>query len=173
MEYHLDNTTDIVRISTNSKTEEAFSYQHLYCDLAEFLADSNVINSKELTEELCKKWIGIFEKFRSFLSENTDEKSVRYQIQKHIEGALVGHIIIKLGMSGMFHKYFMGASFSAEEFHITPQYFEIILNYLSEIGWFSKKGHHFQFTETGLFFARRATAYGVTVSYLPIFSKLY
>ena len=170
--YDLDNATDVVKISVNSKTEEVFSHQNIYCDLAEFLADQNVINSKELTEELCKKWISIFEKYKAFLTENTDENSLKYQIQKHIEGALVGPIIIKLGMSGMFHKYFMEASFSAEEFHKNPHYFEIILNYLSEIGWFSKKGNNFQFTETGLFFARRATAYGVTVSYLPMFSKL-
>lgn len=172
LDYHLDNETDVVKISVNSKTNEAFSHQNIYCDLAEFLADPNVINSKELTEELCKKWISIFEKYKSFLMENEDGNSLKYQIQKHIEGALVGPIIIKLGMSGMFHKYFMEASFSAEEFHKNPHYFEIILNYLSEIGWFSKKGNNFQFTETGLFFARRATAYGVTVSYLPMFSKL-
>lgn len=172
LDYHLDNETDDVKISVNSKTNEAFSHQNIYCDLAEFLADPNVINSKELTEELCKKWISIFEKYKSFLMENEDGNSLKYQIQKHIEGALVGPIIIKLGMSGMFHKYFMEASFSAEEFHKNPHYFEIILNYLSEIGWFSKKGNNFQFTETGLFFARRATAYGVTVSYLPMFSKL-
>jgi len=170
--YDLDNETDVVKISVNSKTEDFFSHQNIYCDLAEFLADQNVINSKELTEELCKKWISIFEKYKAFLTENADENSLKYQIQKHIEGALVGPIIIKLGMSGMFHKYFMEASFSAEEFHKNPHYFEIILNYLSEIGWFSKKGNNFQFTETGLFFARRATAYGVTVSYLPMFSKL-
>ena len=172
LDYHLNNENDVAKISTNSKTEEAFSYQNIYCDLSEFLADANVINSKELTEELCKKWISIFEKYKSFLMENEDGNSLKYQIQKHIEGALVGPIIIKLGMSGMFHKYFMEASFSAEEFHKNPHYFEIILNYLSEIGWFSKKGNNFQFTETGLFFARRATAYGVTVSYLPMFSKL-
>jgi len=172
LDYHLNNETDVVKISVNSKTKDAFSHQNIYCDLAEFLADFDVINSKELTENLCKKWILIFEKYKFFLNENNDESSLNYQIQKHIEGALVGPIIIKLGMSGMFHKYFMEASFSAEEFHKNPHYFEIILNYLSEIGWFSKKGNNFQFTETGLFFARRATAYGVTVSYLPMFSKL-
>lgn len=172
LDYHLDNESDVVIISANPKTNEAFFHQKTYCDLAEFLADPDVINSKELTEELCKKWIAIFEKYQSFLMENEDGNSLKYQIQKHIEGALVGPIIIKLGMSGMFHKYFMEARFSAEEFHKNPHYFEIILNYLSEIGWFSKKGNNFQFTETGLFFARRATAYGVTVSYLPMFSKL-
>lgn len=172
LDYKLDNQSDVILISKNSKTEKAFSHQNIYVDLAEFLADEDVINSNELTENLCKKWIDLFEKYKSFLNENTEESSLNYQIQKHIEGALVGPIIIKLGMSGMFHKYFMEASFSAEEFHKNPVYFGKILDYLSELGWFSKKGNNFQFTETGLFFARRATAYGVTVSYLPMFSKL-
>lgn len=34
----------------------------------------------------------------------------------------------------------------------------------------TRKGY--KFTEEGLFFARRATSYGVTVSYLPMFAKL-
>lgn len=172
MDYQLNNESDIIKITKNRKTEEAFSYHSIYSDLAEFLADSEVIHSNELSEELCRKWIQIFEKYQSFINDNADDNSVKYQIQKHIEGALVGPIIIKLGMSGMFHKYFMEASFRAEEFHKNPEYFGKILDYLSELGWFSKKGKNFQFTETGLFFARRATAYGVTVSYLPMFSKL-
>ncbi|MFA7688099.1 MAG: class I SAM-dependent methyltransferase, partial [Moheibacter sp.] len=47
-----------------------------------------------------------------------------------------------------------------------------LLEALAELGWFSRKGRNFQFTETGLFFARRASAYGVTVSYLPMFAKM-
>ncbi|WP_312075043.1 class I SAM-dependent methyltransferase [Chryseobacterium sp.] len=172
LNYELNNETSIIKVSINSKTENAFSHQNIYVDLTDFLADADVINSKELTENLCKKWIQLFEKYKPFLNERADETSLNYQIQKHIEGVLVGPIIIKLGMSGMFHKYFMEASFSAEEFHKNPEYFGKILDYLSELGWFSKKGKNFQFTETGLFFARRATAYGVTVSYLPMFSKL-
>ena len=172
LNYELDNRLDVVKIAVNPTTSEAFSHQTIYCDLAEFLADHDVIHSKELTEDLCKKWILLFDKYQSFLNENAEESSLNYQIQKHIEGVLTGPIIIKLGMRGMFHKYFMEASFSAEEFHKNPDYFGKILDYLSHLGWFTKKGKNFQFTETGLFFARRATAYGVTVSYLPMFSRL-
>ncbi|PZU85594.1 MAG: hypothetical protein DI529_09735, partial [Chryseobacterium sp.] len=60
--YDLNNESNIVKISKNDKTEEAFSHQNIYVNLAEFLADFDVINSKELTENLCKKWIQIFEK---------------------------------------------------------------------------------------------------------------
>jgi len=169
---YLADDTDLIKISINQNTENAFSYHKIYEDLAEFLADQELINSKEITEGLCRKWIVLFDKYKSILLDEVDEYSLEFQLKKHIEGVLVGPIIVKLGMSGMFHKYFMEASFSAGEFHRNPECFEVILDYLSQLGWFTKRNQNFQFTDTGLFFARRASAYGVTVSYLPMFSKL-
>ena len=81
----------------------------------------------------------------------------------------MGPITVMLGMDGMFHKYFMEASFGADEFHEDPENFSKILDFLTHIGWFSKQNGHYKFTNKGLFFARRSTAYGVTVSYLPTF----
>src|SRR5690606_27893340 len=74
--------------------------------------------------------------------------------------------------TGMFHKYFMETSFRPEEFHKQPECFKRILDFLTYLDWFTQKNGNYQFTETGLFFARRASAYGVTVSYLPTFSKI-
>lgn len=172
LNYQIDNAQDLIQISTNENSEKAFSFQNIYKDLYEFISDEDLIKSREISEELCRKWIQLFDKYKSFLVEKEDENSLEFQLQKHIEGVLVGPIIVKLGMSGMFHKYFMEASFNAAEFHKNPGYFETILDYLAELGWFTKRNQNFQFTETGLFFARRASAYGVTVSYLPMFSKI-
>jgi len=172
LNYELDSTNNTVQISANELSEKGFSYAGIYKDLAEFLSDDELIYSKLISDELGKKWMKLYENYRSVLLENTDESDLEYQVQKHIEGTLISPIIVKLGMSGMFHKYFMETSFSADEFHKNPECFEQILDALAELGWFTKKGKNFQFTETGLFFARRASAYGVTVSYLPMFSKL-
>lgn len=172
LNYKVDNLTNSVRISVNEKSEKAFSYDKIYLDLAEFLSDSELIGSREISDELCRNWIQLFEKYKEFLFNEAEDDSLEFQLKKHIEGVLIGPIIVKLGMSGMFHKYFMEASFSAGEFHKNPECFEMILGYLAELGWFTTRNSNFQFTETGLFFARRATAYGVTVSYLPMFAKL-
>ena len=172
LQYELNNEKNTVFISTNSNSQKAFAFSEIYKDLAVFLSDEELIHAKIISDELGKKWVNLFEKYRSFLLENFQTSSLDYQIQKQIEGALASPIIVKLGMSGMFHKYFMEASFSADEFHKNPMCFGQILDALGELGWFSKKGKNYQFTETGLFFARRASAYGVTVSYLPMFSKL-
>ena len=98
--------------------------------------------------------------------------SVEYQILKHIEGVIIAPIIVRLGMNGLFHKYFMEASFTAEEYHKNPESFKKILDFFSHLGWFNKKKNTYQFTNEGLFFAKRASAYGVTVSYIPTFIHL-
>src|SRR5690606_444919 len=104
------------------------------------------------------------------LSEEDNE--IRKQLNYYVEGSLLGPTIVRLGMNGMFHKYFMESSFKAEEFHKDPESFEHLLDFLSHLGWFRKKNQNYSFTDEGLFFARRAASYGVTVSYLPMLSQM-
>jgi len=66
----------------------------------------------------------------------------------------------------------MEASFRAQEFHKNPENFKQVLDFFVFLGWFQKNRDTYRFTEKGLFFAKRATAYGVTVSYLPTFTNL-
>jgi hypothetical protein len=85
---------------------------------------------------------------------------------------VVGPLTVYLGMRGMFHKYFMQARFRPEEFHTDAARFERLLDFFVHFKWFTKQNGTYQFTEKGLFFAQRATAYGVTVSYIPTMRKL-
>lgn len=66
----------------------------------------------------------------------------------------------------------MKVSFRPEEFHKSPEMFAKILDFFVHLNWFKKNNGNYQFTETGLFFAKKASAYGVTVSYLPTFAKM-
>src|SRR5690606_32650495 len=59
-----------------------------------------------------------------------------------------------------------------EEFHRDPESFRKILDFFTRLDWFSRKNDKYQYTDEGVFFARRGSAYGVTVSYLPTFRKL-
>lgn len=176
LQYALNQSTNEVTIEVNKYSERAFSNLEIYNDLFQFLKLEEVINRKDFSDDFCKKWVALFDKYEGFLlSANQEEfleKPLHFQICKHIEGALISPLIVRLGMSGLFHKYFMEASFSADEFHKNPVFFQKILDRLVKLGWFVKVGKNYQFTETGLFFARRAAAYGVTVSYLPMFSQL-
>jgi SAM-dependent methyltransferase len=66
----------------------------------------------------------------------------------------------------------MESRFRPEEFHKNHQEFDKLLKILTELKWFDVKNGAYAFTALGLFFAKRASAYGVTVSYIPTLCKL-
>ena len=173
--YHVEDN-DTIRFVLSSKSEAAFSYFYLYEDVVDLLHFSTQYHPRLFEEEPFHKLNTIFEKYKAnygiVFSENEEVNEIQHQILKHIEGYLVGPTIVRLGMNGMFHKYFMELSFRPEEFHKSPELFIKILDFLAFLGWFIEKNGNYQFTETGLFFAKRAASYGVTVSYLPTFAKI-
>jgi hypothetical protein len=176
LEYKVDTSTDEITISINETSEIAFSLFPLYKDVVDLLQFSMDFHPRLFEEAPFERLNVIFEKYKnnygiSFSSDSLTN-TLQHQVLKHIEGFLVGPTIVRLGMSGMFHKYFMEISFRPEEFHKSPENFKIILDFLVYLGWFTQKKGNYQFTEMGLFFAKRASAYGVTVSYLPTFSKI-
>lgn len=172
VDYEVNNQSEEIHVSANANTTEFIASIHWY----------------ELVEPLTKKYgvedfmgkeadphhpiFEIMERFIELTSTQNSDSSIAFQMKKHTEGYLMAPMIVHLGMSGMFHKYFMESSFSAEEFHQQPAVFKRILDFFTANGWFTSSNDHYQFTEEGLFFAKRAAAYGVTVSYLPIFLQL-
>ncbi len=106
------------------------------------------------------------------LSDDADTRAVQEQILRHIEGMIVGPIVVALGIDGLFHEYFSVAPFEVEEFTGHHKEVRAIVDFFTALGWFSRKGTTYSFTPSGMFFARRATSYGVTVSYLPTFQQV-
>ncbi|MWB94099.1 class I SAM-dependent methyltransferase [Flavobacterium sp. GA093] len=176
LEYEVDNQTQEITISVNEKTEIAFSMFYLYEDVVELLQFSIQFHPRQFEEAPFEKLNLIFEKYKNKYglkpSEDILKNTLQEQILKHIEGYLIGPTIVRLAMNGMFHKYFMETSFRPEEFHKSPENFKKILDFFVHLEWFLEKSGNYQFTEVGLFFAKRASAYGVTVSYLPTFARI-
>lgn len=176
LEYAVDNASQEIKIAVNSKSETAFLLFHLYEDVVELLQFSSQFHPRVFEDEPFEKLNQIFEKYKINyginFSEDQETSEIQHQILKHVEGYLVAPTIVRLAMNGMFHKYFMETSFKPDEFHKSPESFKKILDFFAHLGWFSEKNGNYQFTETGLFFAKRASAYGVTVSYLPTFAKI-
>lgn len=174
LNYSVDNATDTIYISANENTQHLLSFGHLYQRVLPVLAQASDFDFQNMKPEAFSKLVAVFKEFKNNfdlqISSDQTEVKIAEQILKHIEGCLAGPIIVQLGMSGMFHKYFMETSFQAAEFHKEPENFEKILDFLKDLGWFTKTNSNFKFTETGLYFARRAASYGVTVSYLPMLS---
>jgi len=168
---HIDNRSDSISYEINKNSHEAFKLVPLYEDAVKLLNYSVTFPEERIGSDAFIAIERIFKKFeKSFgLTNNTE---IEQQILKHIEGCIVAPIIVLLGVNGLFHKYFMEASFTAEEYHKNPESFKKILDFFTYLGWFKKKKNTYQFTDEGLFFAKRASAYGVTVSYLPTFLAL-
>ena len=173
---NVDNQTNSVSYETNEASELAFSYFSLYEDVVDLLKMSENYHQRKFEIEPFLKLESIYKKYKNNYglepSENKLQQEIQEQILTHIEGIIVGPTIVHMGMTGMFHKYFMEARFRAEEFHEKYQEFDKLLKILSDLGWFNVKNGSYEFNEFGLFFAKRASAYGVTVSYIPTLRKL-
>ncbi|WP_162128145.1 class I SAM-dependent methyltransferase [Flavobacterium phycosphaerae] len=168
--------TDEVTFETNAKSTIAFSLIPLYEDVFNLMQFTEHFHPRKFEVEPFEMLNNLFQKFKANFgvqfSDDDNIRAIQEQILYHIEGNLAGPTIVMLGMTGMFHKYFMETSFRPEEFHKNPECFKEILDFLTHLNWFTKKNDHYQFTEAGLFYAKRATAYGVTVSYIPTLRKM-
>ncbi|HAO14473.1 MAG TPA: polyketide synthase [Tenacibaculum sp.] len=176
LDQKVNNKESIVTYSCNKTSATAFHYFYLYkeaFELLQYSKHSSILNlEKQTLQKLENLYDKYFSKLNSSLLKNLQDKNIITQILKHIEGVIVGPIIVLLGMNNMFHNYFMQTKFKAEEFHNDPDNFKRLLNILTKLGWFTKNKETYEFTDKGLFFARRASAYGVTVSYILTLKKL-
>ena len=173
LDQSIDNEQDQISYSTNEKSSEAFSLAPLYKDVNHLLKFSAKFPKRKFHPEPFAVLEKIMQKYKdNFGLGGVENGSIAYQVLKHIEGIIVGPTVVQLGMSGMFHKYFMETSFNAGEFHKDAESFGRLLDFFVWMGWFVKKGDNYSFTDKGLFFAKRASAYGVTVSYIPMLRHL-
>ncbi len=173
---HSASQNDTLSFEITDKSEVAFSLLPLYEEAFVLMQFTEHFHPRKFEVEPFEMLNKLFLKYKvNFgiqFSNDEQIRAIQEQILYHIEGVLVGPTIVMLGMTGMFHKYFMETSFRPEEFHKKPECFKEILDFLTHLNWFTKKNEHYQFTETGLFYAKRAAAYGVTVSYIPTLRKM-
>lgn len=174
LDYDVASEENEVYIETNSISAAAFETVKHYEDAVHFMKVSEEFHPRHFAAEQFAVLNRVLNKYKEghYGDSRLQTADVDYQVKKHIEGVLVGPITVFLGMNGMFHKYFMEASFAAEEFHEDPISFSKILDFFTFLGWFKKKNDNYRFTDKGLFFARRSSAYGVTVSYIPTFRRV-
>ena len=149
LDYDINNASQETKLSINSKSEIAFSLFYLYEDVVDLLHFSTQFHPRLFEEEPFNKLKVIFEKYKGNygieFSNDSSVSEIQLQILKHIEGYLVGPTLVRLGMSGMFHKYFMEISFRPEEFHKSPELFVKILDFFVFLGWFREKNGNYQF----------------------------
>ncbi|MGE0441139.1 MAG: class I SAM-dependent methyltransferase [Gemmatimonadales bacterium] len=169
----LDNAADRIRYEVTVGGAAAFPRVPLYADAVRLLKLTERYHDRRFEVEPFRAMQEVFAGLENRCGLAPDAVGpVERQILGHIEGIIVAPTAVHLGMSGMFHKYFMEASFRPEEFHRDPASFGQLLAIFTRLGWFEERNGTFRFTDKGLFLAQRASAYGVTVSYIPTLRKL-
>ena len=90
-----------------------------------------------------------------------------------MEGVLLGPILVSLGMSDFFLENIENDNFiEQDDIGTGITFLSSILDFFHDLNWVEKKNTSYRFKEEGVFFLKRAAAYGVTVSYLPTFHKV-
>lgn len=176
LEQQLNNETNEVVYSTNTLSAKAFSLFPHYEKVVSLQKYSHAFHPKRFDAKAFSLLRQVFDQLKNRFGlsspSTTQETDLQQQVLAHIEGVILGPILVHLAMGGMFHKYFMQANFKAEEFHTDAENFKHLLDILTYFEFFKKNQGTYQFTEKGLFYAKRASAYGVTVSYIPTLNKL-
>lgn len=174
-----DTANENITFILTNKGKIASQYVHLYKDAVAFIP-----HAIKMEKYILKGFDPIaFTALQSLLMQyrhrfgmasatSDEEQAVQYQILTHIEGILAGPMIVTLGINGLFHKYFSIAPFEVEEFTKHHDELRAIVNFFKDLNWFTEKNGVYNFTPEGVFFAKRAGAYGVTVSYLPMFMQV-
>ncbi|MFN3756639.1 MAG: class I SAM-dependent methyltransferase, partial [Flavobacterium sp.] len=157
IDYKLNPSDGELTITRNEKSLIAFHYFKWYQQVVEFIQFTGNFHPRKFEVEPFLKQRLLFDNYKNRfdfpIPKNPIEKEVQDQMLLHIEGCIVAPTLVRLGMNGMFHKYFMETRFKPEEFHQYPDHFTEILDFFCHLGWFTEKNGFYQFTESGLFFA--------------------
>ena len=136
--------------------------------LDEYLFGTSDEPVRELLAELVQR-----SKERWRIAPHTDPvtEAVRDRVRRHLDGLLVGPAMVALARRGVFSRLAQGAVDlrSIEGNHAS---LGSIVDLLAAQDWVVREGETVQLTGRGRYAAQIAAAYGVTVSYLPLFTAL-
>ena len=143
------------------------NYYTLFCDFIPTLIniDQYLFSSEAKSNE--DKFSNLIVDLKNLNNKYNESGTTEWEMVRHLEGLLVGPILVALGMSEFFTEIIENDfDIDDEIIHQFPQV-ESVINLFTMLDWIDKK----HFTNVGKFFLKRAVAYGVTVSYLPTFMQ--
>jgi hypothetical protein len=139
---------DIV-FRSNARTRYAFSLAMIYRPAVQLIQFSERFHPRRFEKEPFDRLEQLFrayqQRFDLAAPKNGIEESVQEQVLAHIEGIIVGPTAVHLGMTGMFHKYFMQTRFRPEEFHQDRDSFKRLLDIFTTLGWFKERSGTYEF----------------------------
>jgi hypothetical protein len=167
----VDNESDQITLTTTTLGAEAFKKAEHYQAFYKLIVDQTVrprnVISKETNADALKAALIQLESVRK-LQESPLDQRMTY----HMEGLLMGSILVGLGINKKFKDLDNTSILTAKRFDISEELFDWFMTMLGAIDYVYLESSKHLLTEKGLYHLKRASSYGVTLSYLPTFAKL-
>ena len=93
------------------------------------------------------------------------------QLRGHLDGVLIGPAIVVLARAGVLERLVNGPV-DIHDLGAHSATIGCLVELLETQGWVERDGHVASLTPLGAYASQIATSYGVTVSYIPLFTKL-
>jgi hypothetical protein len=171
---------DTVRYTTTNRTAAAFEatkayedsigYLEVAANMHHYLFGGAAVNPQQ---ELALMLERHSEYWGMISGDDLETNIVQKQVLIHLEGMILAPVLVALGMNGtLLHCSHDSPIITTDSLSSHPGRAQVVLDMFSQfdLGRMIPKGS--LLNEKGLFFVQRAAAYGVTVSYLPMFQKI-
>jgi hypothetical protein len=173
---------DIIKDGVNihykltDKGQKCFQLSHHYDSFSDFIPNLIKIeqylfdsNSQSIKEEFSN----LLESLQSITTQYSNTYSPEWEICRHLEGILIGPILVTLSMSEYFLENIdVNQTINDHTIGSEKSTLWLIMDFFLYLKWVEITDNIIRFTHEGVFFMRRASAYGVTVSYLPTFQQV-
>ena len=121
---------------------------------------------KNTPKKIINEIINLIDLLKSLNIKSYQEHSTEWEIIKHLEGVIVGPILVSLGMTEYFKN---NSKFKIDNKNLPL--LKIIIDFFIYLDWLKEDKNYYKFTYNGNFYIKRSSAYGVTVSYMPTFNN--
>lgn len=167
----VDNELDQIILELTELGRQAFELADHYDTFYKLMKSlairpRTIISEKANIEALEEAW----KKLKHFQNHQNGEISTR--MTYHMEGLLLGPIMVGLGIENRFKNIDSDFTLSAESLNLPHRTFQWLVSILDDLHFISVNKSSYTLNAKGVYFTKRASAYGVTVSYLPTFAQL-
>lgn len=128
--------------------------------------DQHLFNSN--IPKIKTDFVNLIKKLSDINIEYNDKNKPGWEMAKHLEGLLIGPILVALGRSEFFTSYLERKDRIDDDILVDFPFMKPCLDFFTMLKWVE----NMRFTDKGQFFMSRTVAYGVTVSYLPTFLQI-
>jgi len=167
----VDNRSDEIYLELKTQGKKAFllieHYQYFYELQKDFtVRPRNIISENNDITRLVDAWVKL-EEFKSIIKDD-----ITNRMAMHMEGILLGPMLVALGINGKLHELDLNSILSATYFEISSEVFNWFISILKKNDFIISSENTIKLNAKGLYYLKRSSAYGVTISYLPTFANL-